>query len=464
MRYALGIASDGEWVAATADDSGGLRRIALRGETTDSVGDIARTLAAQIVAQFGDADAVAFAHRDALSDEELDGLRHRLDDGGLTDCALVSASVALTFDRDLAVGAAMWAWQNRKGRAGTLPGNAAAGAGGAAAGGLLGAASRAPDADLPGGPTMADFGAGRSMADFDAGPTRMADFGQGESMDDFGAGRTAGEFGAPEQPPPAAPATPSRPRGKLVAAAAAAVVVVAAAGTAVALTSGSGDDTGLSAGDSATTIEATTTVVDPATLTLWDGKIGFRDPLAEDGAMEVEWSLRPENRGQFGFHQQTIQVASWILEIGYDVTTGDDRCQVRRQANAELNGEGSVELIYLAAGSSSDGFVGWRVQGSSGPESTRQFTETETRTCDGVQEPPQEVVQVIQPDFLLEIPGEAPQLSRLDLDGVVDESFAVTHLGFAQSTQRTYDGVLNRQCGEDRSAPCPTEGTDTPTG
>lgn len=115
VPYALGIASDGEWVAATADDSGGDRRIALRGETTDSAGDIARTLAAQVVSQLGAADASAFAHRDAMTEEDLASLRAELDGVGLAHCALVPASVALEFDRDLAVGAAMWAWQSAQG-------------------------------------------------------------------------------------------------------------------------------------------------------------------------------------------------------------------------------------------------------------------------------------------------------------------------------------------------------------
>lgn len=297
MRFALGLAEDGEWVAASANDAGAERRLVLRGDgASDKPGELAALLVSQTVTRLGDPEALAYAHRDDLDARAIAGLRTALDAAGLSSCHLIKASTALSFDRDLAVGAAIWAWRNAGGGS-SVPGALAGGAVGAVAGTAAGAAASPGAGAIPApGRTMADFAdSGNTMGDFARGDQSMADFNRGRSLDDFGDGRQMSDFGG-EPPPSPAPETtaqpgPKRVPGRAIAAAAIAAVAVVGAGTAVALTRGGDDEQITSTAPSTTAsdeaLQTTTSVV--GTSPLWIGTIGYIEPTPEGGHIRATW-------------------------------------------------------------------------------------------------------------------------------------------------------------------------------
>ena len=420
MRYALGLADDGEWVAASANDAGAERRLVLRGDVgRNRPGDRAAALVSQTTALLGDPEALAFAHRDELDAPGVAELRSALDAAGLSSCRLIRASIALSFDRDPAVGAAIWAWRSAGGGSsvrGALAGGAVAGAGAAAASAPTGAGA------IPAtGQTMADFaGTGSNMGDFGTGSS-MRDFDSGRTLEDFGDGRQMSDFGAGEPPPPSSSAevtsepAPKRVPGRALASAAIAAVVVVGAGTAVALTRGGDDERITSA---AKTSEATarpsltsTSVVD--TSRLWVGTISYLEATPEDGHIRATWSVEAESAGEPELldRQQTIQSAEWLIDVAYDFTVERNGCTVRHQANETLNGTGVADIIHYGPGTRSDGFLGWEARVSAS-DPAQGYTEELTETCNG-QTTSSERELNVNPDVFLTLPGEDPQRDEL---------------------------------------------------
>lgn len=456
MRFALGLAEDGEWVAASANDAGAERRLVLRGDHSQQPGELAAVLVAQSVTRLGEPEALAYAHRDDLDAGAIAQLRSALDAAGLSSCQLIKSSTALSFDSDLAVGAAIWAWRNVGGGS-SVPGSLAGGAVGAATGAAAGA-STPPGAGAitPPGRTMGDFGDGGStMGDFARSAETMADLGRGPSIDDFGDGRQMSDFGAGHPPPAPTPAEATAPRspkrvpGRAIAAAAVAAVVVVSAGAAVALTAGGGDERITSAAPTTAatdaSIQTSTSLVNGSAL--WVGTIGYIEETPEGGHIRATWSVEPESSSRdplFPDLQETVQKAKWIIEVAYDFTVERDGCTVRHAANEILSGEGEADLIHYTPGTRSDDFLGWEGR-LSALEPAQRYNEQLTETCNG-QAIPSERELLVTPDMFLTWTGEDPDLEELSITD--DTSLNTNGLDFGSGTlPRSEFGVIRRDLG-----------------
>lgn len=219
---------------------------------------------------------VALTHPDEWGDYHLDLLWQAAAMAEVGDVVMLTESAARAYADDagstfaIARGAARWA---RPGEAtppvvpaglpigGRTAASVLAALAGGAALGVAGATATAGAAGAGAAARIADFGGGgRSMADFARGARSMSDFGEGRSMSDFGGG----------QPPPGSPVgTVARqarriPKALIAGGAAATVAVVAVAG--IALASRGGDEGTEVSTEASTTVEETTTSIQPAVI------------------------------------------------------------------------------------------------------------------------------------------------------------------------------------------------------
>jgi sugar lactone lactonase YvrE len=323
LASAVGIGHDGQAVVGESS-------LGLEGTITDFVGQLGRAepfivggtpygaeaLTAQLLrhvfdAAGGAASATALVHDDAWGPYQLDLVREAVRLAAIGPVHLVAPAVAATYDADLAMGAARWAWEHREDGGASVPvpgsplsartaligvgaGAALAVGGGVAAAGAAGGAGAA-------GASLGDFAAqgGSSLGDFASsqGGSSLGDFASsqgGSSLSDFAEpGSRLGDFAQPPSPPepPQPPSTPqpttpsSKPKGRIpkVPAAIAAAVVAVGVVAGVALASSNGDDNGGDAEQAAvstTADEARSTSTTPgATSTTAGGSERLRTPF-----------------------------------------------------------------------------------------------------------------------------------------------------------------------------------------